>query len=55
MAVAVSQGRIDEIHTQLDGAPQRRERLVVGPAKPLYAADAPGAIADFGNLKVRPA
>jgi hypothetical protein len=54
VAVAIGQRRVDEVQAQFDSPPQRGHGLVVVASQPLFAADAPGAVADFTNLKSCP-
>src|SRR5207247_11193111 len=52
MPIAISQRGIDEVQTQLDGSPERGDRILVASAQPLFAADTPGAIADTADGEV---
>jgi len=55
VSIAVGKRRIDQVDAQFNRAAKRQQRLIVGAAEPLLAANAPGAIADVANLEVSPA
>ena len=50
-AGAIGIRRVDEVDAEFDGAEQSANRLVVGAAFPLLAADAPGAIAKLTDFE----
>ena len=51
VAVAVAEGGVDEVQPEIDRAVQRSQRLVVLRPDPRALADAPGAVADLGDLE----
>ena len=50
VAISVSERGVDEIQSQLKGAPQRGDRFVVGSSQPHRPADAPGPVPDLTDL-----
>src|ERR1017187_10441264 len=54
MAIAVRQRDIDQADREIDGAAQGEQRFIVRAAEPLFAADAPGAVADVADSEVSP-
>src|SRR5207245_1405373 len=52
-AMAVAERGVDEVDAEVDGAVQRPQALVVLRADPQRPADAPGAVADLGDLQAR--
>ena len=55
VSIAVGEGCVDEVQPEFECAAKRPQRLIVCAAFPLFAADAPGAVADLADLETSPA
>src|SRR5581483_8065981 len=55
VAVAVAEGRVEEVDAELDRTVERTQRLGVVGADPHRLPDAPGAVPELGDLQARPA
>ena len=49
VAAAVDVGRVEEVDAEVEGAPERGQRLLVADVAPAHAADGEPAEADFGD------
>ncbi len=50
MAIAISQGGVDKVDTQLHGPAQSAHRFVIGAAQPLVPTNPPSAISKLADL-----
>ena len=55
MPVSISKRSVDEVQAEFERALKRTYRLIVRAAFPLFAADAPGAVADLADFETSPA
>ncbi len=55
MPVAIGEGRVDKVQAKFERASESEDGFIIRATFPLFAADAPGAVADLANFETSPA